>query len=150
MHLRQDVTNPTLFQTMPMLSEVGTLSATLSEDPTGSTGIVVQAVDNGWLYNARGSNMSEPAIITLRLTTGNALPAFNLPWRTRCAVDRRMDEAYSTGDHSNQTVVASVQCSCSLRTSTPDCQLLHTNLRCVQHRLATLLNTSRSAKLIRC
>ena len=131
MCLSQDVTNPTLFQTMPVLNDHGTLSAYLAEDPSGSTSILVQAVDNGGLYSAKGSNVSERALITLRLSTGNAFPAFNLPWRTRCAFDGRAIMANT----SNQTIASAVECSCSLGSSRPDCYLLRPNLRHVCHHV---------------
>ena len=47
---------------MPVLNDHGTLSAYLAEDPSGSTSILVQAVDNGGLYSAKGSNVSEPLL----------------------------------------------------------------------------------------
>jgi hypothetical protein len=123
----QDVTNPILFQTMPVLNSAGTLNAYLAEDPTGSTTLVVRAVDDGSLYNDKGTNISATVIITLRLTTGNAEPAFNLAWLTRCAADGRISVA---GNHS------AVECSCSLSTSNPDCLLLHPNLRHVSSSLS--------------
>ena len=125
----QDVTNPTLFQTMPVINSAGTLRAYLSEDPTGSTSIVVRAVDDGSLYSDAGTNISEPIIITLRLTTGNAEPAFTLAWLTRCAADGRIS---LSGNRS------AVECACSLSTSSPDCLLLHPNLRHVPPCLAAV------------
>jgi len=116
-----DVTNPTLFESMPVISDVGTLTAMLANQPAGSTTITFRVLDDGALYNTKGYNESLTKSVTLTLTSLNTPPFFSLPWQTRCAVPSTSSAASTSANSS----AISVQCSCDQGSSSLHCISLH-------------------------
>lgn len=118
----QDVTNPNLFQSTPVMSHVGTLTAFLTDQPVGSSTITFRAVDDGVLYNSGGQNTSLTARVTITLKTLNMQPSFSLPWQTRCTPSALASATASGGSGNTSTVF--VQCSCQDQSSSSPCTLV--------------------------
>ena len=113
-----DVSNPTLFQSIPYIRDDGSLFTYLAEESAGTTDIFFKAIDDGALYSDSGFNTTS-ASVRITFETENIPPSFSLPWRTRCGP---MSTLVQMGGET-------ISCQCDLASPSKDCLLLDPSLR---------------------